>query len=710
MGCLILAAVVTFIADAGDDLRAAAKRGDLAAVTKLLANGADVNAKSGYGVTALLAAAGQGHTELVKFLLTHKADPNVKDTFYGQSPLSSAVSLRKTEMARALLDAGAREADALVPTAAATGELELTRLLIERGKPSEEILTRALARVPPAKNDVAELLTKAGAKPTVKPEVKPGVKLDPKALDALAGTYRDEDSLRDLTLSVQNGTLSAVFEFGPTVRLVAVEDATFRREDGNPGTVSFRKDSDKIVGLTWKGATTELRYKRLDGRESLSADATLDEPAPRVQSPGNWPQFRGPGAAGVADGQHPPLRWDLEKGVNVLWKVPVAGLGHFCPVVWGNRVILTTAVSTGDTKGLKPGQYGNVDSVEDTSEHSWRVLAFDTATGAVVWDVEAAKGVPTVKRHLKGTHANPTVATDGRSVVACFGSEGLFCYSFDGKLAWKRSLGKLDSGWFFDADYQWGFGSSPILFGNAVIVQCDVGVGSFIAAFDLADGRELWRTPRDEIPSWGTPTVVVDKGRAELVTNATRFARGYDPATGKELWRLGGHSEITVPTPFFGAGLIFIASGYRPIKPIFAIRPGGSGDISLEKGQTSNGSVAWSTSKGGPYMPTPIVYRDHLYVCGNDGVVTCFEARSGKPVYKERLGGKGGYTASPVAADGRLYFTSEEGGTNVVRAGPVFSLLATNPAGEVCMATPAISDGTLFIRTEKHLAAVGKRR
>src|SRR5262249_25716255 len=222
------------------------------------------------------------------------------------------------------------------------------------------------------------------------------------------------------------------------------------------------------------------------------------------------------------------------------------------------------------------------------------------------------------------------------------------------------------------------------------------------------DGKEVWRKARDEAPSWGTPTVVEGPGRAELVTNATRYARGYDPRTGEELWRLGRHAEITVPTPVYGQGLGLITSGSRPVQPIYAVRPGASGDISLADGKTASDAVAWSVAKGGPYMPTPLVHGEHLYTCSNAGLVACYEARTGKEVYRERLGGAAGYTASPVAADGRIYFAGEDGAVRVVRAGPKFELLAVNPLGDPCLATPAISDGMIFVRTQHYLFGLGR--
>jgi outer membrane protein assembly factor BamB len=371
-------------------------------------------------------------------------------------------------------------------------------------------------------------------------------------------------------------------------------------------------------------------------------------------------------------------------------------------------VFTTTAISGDGKAELRTGLYGDVDSVNESAEHSWRVYCIDKQTGKILWERTPCTGLPKIKRHPKASHANPTPATDGDHLVASFGSEGLYCYDRDGNLLWQKSLGVLNSGWFYDADYEWGFGSSPVLYNGLVIVQCDIGKDSFLAAYRVADGQEAWRTPRDEIPSWGTPTVVETPDRVELVTAATRFARGYNPQTGEELWRLGPHSEITVPTPVYGEGLIFIASGYRPIQPIYAIRPGARGDISLKDGETKSDAVAWSIKKGGPYMPTPIAYQNQLYVCSNTGIVTCFDTQTGKQVYRERLGGSGGYTASPVAADGKLYFTSEESDVRVVRAGPKFELLSINPLGDPCVSTPAISDGMLFIRTQHYLLGIGR--
>jgi outer membrane protein assembly factor BamB len=427
----------------------------------------------------------------------------------------------------------------------------------------------------------------------------------------------------------------------------------------------------------------------------------------KVANPLNWPSFRGPDASGIADGQQPPTTWDVKKDVNVRWKTEIPGLGHSCPVVWGNRVFLTTAISGDPKPKVRIGNYGDVDSVNDTTKHTWQVFCLERDTGKVLWKKTAFEGVPKIKRHLKGSQANCTPATDGKRVVACFGSEGLYCYDREGRLVWKRDLGTLDSSFTILKQYEWGFGSSPIIHDGLVILQCDLSKDSFIAAYSLEDGARIWSTPRDEIPSWSTPTIWRNARRVELVTNAAQYARGYDPATGKELWRLAKKSEVTIPTPFGNRDLFFITSGNRPIQPIFSLRPGAAGDISLDEKQSSNAHIAWSKMRGGPYMPTPILYGKYLYTCSNAGMIVCYEAETGKQVYKERLGGTS-YTASPVAADGKLYFTSEEGVVRVVRAGPQMELLAVNDMGDICMATPAISNGMLFVRTQHSLIAVGR--
>jgi outer membrane protein assembly factor BamB len=440
-------------------------------------------------------------------------------------------------------------------------------------------------------------------------------------------------------------------------------------------------------------------------REMLSARAAA--------APMNWPSFRGPGASGVADGQAPPISWDVERATNIRWKTPIDGLGHSSPIVWGDRVFVTTAVSTNPNPEFRPGGVRGDNVSDDRSEQTWKLFSLDKATGKILWERLVHKGVPRVGRHLKSTFATATPATDGTRVIVSLGAEGLFSYDFDGNLIWKKDLGLVGH-----ASY--GFGSSPTIYRDEVIVQCDTNLerkapgaapSSFIAAFDLATGSERWRTPRteDTVSSFGSPVVYEDSGRAVVIANGGQRARGYDPTTGRELWSLAAPASIVTPSPVVGLGLIFVMSGDTGIQPIFAIRPSATGDITLKPGSETSDFIVWSTTRGGSFTPTPIVYGDYLYSINVSGIVGCYDARTGERKYLRRLEHLGdGFSSSPVAADGRLYFGSEDGDVFVVKAGPEFEVMATNPMGEVIMATPAVSGGMMFIRTLHHLVAVGQ--
>jgi len=433
----------------------------------------------------------------------------------------------------------------------------------------------------------------------------------------------------------------------------------------------------------------------------------IASPITAADDSGNWPAFRGLQATGVAEGHATPVEWDVASGKNVVWKTPIPGMGHGAPVIWGDHVFVVTAVGKEDDPFLKVGLYGGIDPVEDESAQQWKLLCLDKKSGKLLWERTVHEGQPKIKRHTKASHANSTPATDGKHVVVFLGSEGLHTFDVEGKLLWKKGFGTLDSGFFRVPEAQWGFGSSPVIWGDRVIVQADVQEGSFLAALSLADGKEIWRTERDEVPTWSSPTVLETDGRKQVVVNGFKHIGGYDLDTGEELWKMSGAGDIPVPTPVYGHGLIFITNAHGGGSPVYAIRPGATGDISLKGDEASNEHIAWSR-RSGAYMQTPLVYGDHLYVCRDNGVLSVIEAKTGRRTSQKRLGsGSSGFTASPVAADGKLYYTSEMGDVLVLSAGPDPAVLATNEMGEVCMATPAISEGVLFFRTKGHLVAVG---
>jgi outer membrane protein assembly factor BamB len=420
----------------------------------------------------------------------------------------------------------------------------------------------------------------------------------------------------------------------------------------------------------------------------------------------NWPSFRGPNASGVADARPLPIAWDAEKSTHILWKTELPGLGHSSPVVWENRVFVTAAISSAAASSYNPKD-DDIKPAEDGSVHQWRVYGLDKGTGKILWSRTAHQGAPKVKRHVKATQANATPVTDGRVLVVSFGSEGLYGYDLNGTLLWKQDLGILDPGYAGQPDLSWGFASSPIIHQGLVIVQCDIQKNSFIAAFNVNDGKRVWLVQRDELPSWSTPVVYQGRTRTELVTSGSKYYRGYDPLTGKELWRLRDGSEVKVPTPVVAHDLFYLTGGNPRGREFYVVRPNATGDISLPAGRESGPGIAWRKTRGSSYTPTPIVYGDHLYICNDNGVLTVYDAASGAQIYVHRIGTTNStFSASPVAAGGRIYFSSEDGEVFVIKAGLAYELLATNRMGEPLMATPAVSDGVLLIRGQRHLFAV----
>ena len=419
-----------------------------------------------------------------------------------------------------------------------------------------------------------------------------------------------------------------------------------------------------------------------------------------VLSAQDWPSFRGPRGSGVSLTATPPATWNVSTSANVAWRTPIAGLGHSSPIVWGDRIYVTTAVSeVAASRSLTLGDsdQAGIDAAKDMVPHRWQLMALDRLSGKVLWTRSVHQGIPRVKRHVKASHASATPATNGKVVVALFGSEGLFAFDPSGKELWRQDLGVMSVGLADDPTYEWGPASSPVIHGNVVIVQNDRYRDSFLIAFDLLTGKEIWRSGRDELPAWTTPLVHEGGGpQPTIVTNSPRFIRGHDFGTGRERWRLQDpEGEVKVSTPVAAGDLAIVTGGYPAAgRPIYAIR-------------VSDGSLAWRVDRGSPYTSTPLVHEGLLYIVTDNGILSAYQVSDGQRVYQQRLSpGAGGFSASPVAAGGRLYLASEDGKVFVVRTGRAFELLAANDMNEVCMATPALSGDLLLVRTRGHLYAL----
>ena len=431
--------------------------------------------------------------------------------------------------------------------------------------------------------------------------------------------------------------------------------------------------------------------------------------AQKINPARQWFMYRGKYASGVLDNANLPEKWNAETGENIAWKLRIPGLGHSCPVVWGDNVFVTSAVSTDDKGDVTTGIYGSIDPVPDSSQHSWNIWCIDKSTGKIRWEKTAAKGIPKQKRHPMSSHANCTPATNGEYVVAFFGSEGLYCYNMNGELQWQKDFGVLKSVFFMVESAEWEFASSPLIHENTVIIQCDVQENSFLAAYDLATGKELWKKQRDEYPGWCTPNIYFDGDKTRIAVNGFKHRGGYDFKTGEEIWQMSGGGDIQIPTPVVGNDLVYFNSAHGKISPVMAIYKNAKGDITLAENETSNAGVKWAHLRGGSYMGTMLVYNGYLYNAAWNGKLTCYNALTGEQIYSEKVGKGNSYTASPVAADGIIYIADNDGMVYSVKAGPVFELVSENSLGETYMSTPAIADNCLFFKTVNHLIAVTEK-
>jgi len=425
--------------------------------------------------------------------------------------------------------------------------------------------------------------------------------------------------------------------------------------------------------------------------------------APKAQRDDSWAQWRGPDGLGVASGTSYPSEWAPDQ--NIAWKTAVAGRGHSSPIVWRGRVFLTTSIEGGAAPvghqapvhpdfNFKPG-YLHPDSVGVDRLYALKVMAFDATDGRMLWDRTVFDGPMYDNRHRKNTYASSTMAADGDAVYAFFESAGLYAFDLDGTLLWKKSLGGI-------AKAGMGPGTSPVIFEDLLILQCDqeMGEGSFIVALARKDGREIWRQARTTRRSWATPLIVRTASRVEMVTAGAEMVVAYDPRTGRELWKANGTESHPIPSAVAGNGLVFLSAG-SSAKRVLAIRLGGDGDL------TNSPAIVWRYRKGAAYVPSPILRGPYLYLMSDNGLITCIEAATGKVMYE---GGRppvpATFTASLTSFGDVLLATSEDGDTFVIKAGPVHEILRTNPIGEPVYASVALAGGRIYIRGEQHLFAI----
>ncbi len=434
-------------------------------------------------------------------------------------------------------------------------------------------------------------------------------------------------------------------------------------------------------------------------RRNFLLSATALAPATALAA-NEWPQFRGVGARGVAaDDPRLPHSWSETE--NIVWKKPVAGEGWSSPVVWGNRIFVASCVSSAGNLPPDGGLYdGRFSDAIPTNEHRWVVSCTDFDTGESMWVTVVHRGVPQTSRHKKNTYASETAVTDGEHVWAHFGDLGTYCLDMDGEVVWSKSWPDVET------RYGYGTASSPVLHQGRLYIVNDNEGQSYLLALDKVTGREIWRVDRDEGTSWATPFIWENSGRTEIVTSGRDKIRSYD-LDGTLLWELTGMSPLSIPSPFADDDLLYVASGYvgSDARPIYAIRAGASGDITLETGTTSNEFVAWSLPMGAPYHPTPLLYSGALYTLHDRSFFTCHDAATGDEIYgKQRIArDTANFTASPWAYNGYVFCLNEDGDTFVIKAGPGFKVVGRNSLGEMAMATPAIADGSLIVRTYSQL-------
>lgn len=427
-----------------------------------------------------------------------------------------------------------------------------------------------------------------------------------------------------------------------------------------------------------------------------------------MQENRQWPGYRGYFASGYMNDVELPDSFDVESGYNIAWNIEVPGLGLSCPVIWDDAVYITTAISATGDSGYQTGIYGDIAPVADSSEHTWKLYSVNRKNGKINWERTMHQGIPAVKRHPKSSHANTTVATDGKHIVVFLGSEGLYCYNVRGDLLWERNFGLIMSAWNLVESAEWEFCSSPVIFEDKVIIQADALNQAFVAVLDLETGETVWRQERKEIPGWCTPNIYFDGEAPRVVVNGYKHRGAYDLFSGEEIWKMEGGGDIPIPTPVVWKDLVFFNSAHGRHAPLMAVKNDAEGKVRYPKSDsTASDDFAWFYDRGGAYMSSVLVYDSLLYRLRWNGNLICLDARSGELIYDETVFPYS-FIASPVAADDRIYLVAEEGTVYIVEAGRDYKLLAKIPLGEVSLVTPGIVEGMIIFRTAGRLIAVAE--
>ena len=698
--CMVMF-VVSARAEDAEEFLDAARSGDLARLAKLIDEGADVDSTGPYGNTALIAAATQGHDALVRLLIERGADVNHEESFYGASAVDMALFNGHPETARLLLESGAEDREAVFMSAIRSADPDLGRAAIESG-PLLESTLETLRSMPMLGAAFKGLLTEVESRPDPAPP-----EYGPEDLARYVGSYEGWNSTAETVVSLRQGGLVMALSGDETIGLESSGEDAFRSTEGGL-RVQFSGRAGTIEGISvGSGGATPQYMRRSVARVVEGAAARVRASnQPRREGTANWPAFRGVNADGIGDGVDTPIDWDLESGRGVLWQIDLPGLGNSSPIVWGDR------------SRHHRGRRRSEQSIRTGSDRSrQRGRGDGPSTAGSSWPSTSRAASSSGDRGGAGRTADQ---------ASLQGDAGQFDPATDGATSWRSSPPPVWPASTWTADplaaragrpqrrrlsrpgHRVGFRQlADISTARRVILQVDVHDGAVSGG--LGPGH---RASRCGAPIAGGGAVV---GHAALLAGPTgrRAGRqrldihGYDPATGRELWSLGPNSELVIATPVVGDGVVYVSAGYPPIKPIYALRAGTRGAVEAEPGEEHE-RLAWSHSPGGAYMPTPLLYRGVFYVVHHNGRIVAYDAARGDAVYKRRFSKGGVFTGSPVAVNGKLYLPTEDGLMYVLAAGPEYEELVIHDFGEALMASPAVADGVLLVRTPSRLIALGR--